>query len=122
LERHYLGLTANRAQGSDSRQIRSRHHEDLLDVERLVVSGFEVREYSAAASLASATLDRPPRSPRRIEHLSPMDRTGEAGAAPAARMVCRVATSRRRSVDSIHVRKPLRPLSHGGGDCQEVVM
>jgi hypothetical protein len=51
-----------------------------------------------------------------------MDRTGEAGAAPAARMVCRVATSRPRSVDRIHVRKPLRPLSHGGGDCQEVVM
>ncbi|HVH90051.1 MAG TPA: hypothetical protein VM783_01535, partial [Candidatus Acidoferrum sp.] len=79
LERHYQGLTANRAQGSDSRQIRSRHHEDLLDVERLVVSGFEVFGYSAAASLASATLDRPPRWPRRIEHLSPKIATWRHG-------------------------------------------
>ena len=31
-----------------------------------MVNGFEALEYSAAASLASATLDRPPRWPRRM--------------------------------------------------------
>src|SRR5438445_2939007 len=37
------------------------------------------------------------------------------GCGPGGAHGCRVATSRARSVDSIHVRKPLRPLSHGGG-------
>src|SRR5213593_3076591 len=42
--------------------------------------------------------------------------------APAARTVVELPRAAPRSVDSIHVRKPLRPLSHGGGDCQEAVM
>ena len=42
--------------------------------------------------------------------------------APAARTVVESPRAAPRSVDSIHVRKPLRPLSHGGGDCQEAVM
>jgi len=71
----------------------------------------------AAATRLSALSISTSSSPSRNADTQRASVTGTGGAHS-----CRVAASRPRSVDRIHVLKPLRPLSHGGGDCQEVVM
>ena len=101
MERHYQRLTANRAQGTDSRQIRFAPPRDPSRRRAARGQRLEVLEYSAAASLASATLDRPPQWPRRIEHAaSPKIATWRhgpnwrRGCGPGGASGCRVATSR----------------------------
>jgi hypothetical protein len=87
LERHYEGERPIGRKELTRGRSGSRQHERLLDIERLVVSGFEALEYSAAASLASATLDRPPQWPRRIEHAAqPQDRYVETWTELATRV------------------------------------
>ena len=71
---------------------------------------------------SSASLITTHSSPDALERRALMRTEHSPSPAPAARTVVESPRAAPPSVDSIHVRKPLRPLSHGGGDCQEAVM